>query len=97
MSDKRKLYVGNLSFEVTEGDLNELFAEVGTVESAQIITDRHTGKSKGFAFVEMSSDEEAKKAIDKFNGYSLKEREIVVNEAKPRRETRGFGGGQRRF
>ncbi|HEY4686755.1 MAG TPA: RNA-binding protein [Candidatus Subteraquimicrobiales bacterium] len=97
MSDKRKLYVGNLSFEVTEGDLNELFAEVGTVETAQIITDRNTGKSKGFAFVEMSTDEEAKKAIDKFNGYSLKEREIVVNEAKPRRATRGFGGGQRRF
>ena len=94
--DKKKLYVGNLSFEVTEGDLKELFSEAGTVESVNVITDRGSGRPKGFAFVEMTSDEEAKEAINKFNGHSLKDREIVVNEARPRQANTGFGG-QRRY
>ncbi len=90
--EKKKLYVGNLSYEVTEGDLKELFGEAGTVESVNVITDRGSGRPKGFAFVEMSSDEEAKEAITKFNGHSLKDREIVVNEARPRSADTGFGG-----
>ena len=89
--EKKKLYVGNLSFEVTEGDLKELFSEAGTVESVSMITDRHSGRSKGFAFVEMSSDAEAKEATSKFNGYSFKERELVVNEARPRSTSRDSG------
>ena len=93
--EKKKLYVGNLSFEVTEGDLKELFSEAGTVESVNVITDRGSGRPKGFAFVEMSSDEEAKEAINKFNGHSLKDREIVVNEARPRSTDTGFGGRKR--
>lgn len=90
-----KLYVGNLSFQVTEEDLKDLFKEAGTVESVRIITDRGTGRSRGFAFVEMASEEEAKAAIEKFNGHSLKEREIVVNVARPRTEKRSFGGPRR--
>ncbi len=93
--EKKKLYVGNLSFEVTEGDLKELFSEAGTVESVNVITDRASGRSKGFAFVEMASEEEAKGAISKFNGHSLKDREIVVNEARPRSANTGFGGRRR--
>ena len=95
MAEKKKLYVGNLSFEVTEGDLKELFSEVGSVESVNMITDRQSGRSKGFAFVEMASAEEAKKAMDKLNGHSLKEREMVVNEARPRRNDQKFGGRTR--
>ena len=96
MDEKRKLYVGSLSLEVTEGDLSKLFGEMGSVESVDIFKDLHSGRSKGFAFVEMASEEEAKKAMDELNGHSLKEREIVVNEAKPRRYNRGLNK-QRRF
>ena len=95
LAENKKLYVGNLSFEVKEEELQELFGEVGAVESVNMITDRQSGRPKGFAFVEMSSAEEAKKAIEKFNGYSLKEREMVVNEARPRRNDQKFGGGTR--
>lgn len=93
--EKKKLYVGNLAFQTTEDDLRELFSKAGTVESVKIITDGYSGRSKGFGFVEMASEEEAKKAIEKFNRYSLKEREIVVNEARPPREKRSFE--RRRF
>jgi len=96
LDEKRKLYVGSLSLGVTEGDLSELFSEMGGVESVNIFKDLHSGQSKGFAFVEMASEEEAKKAMDKLNGYSLKDRDIVVNEAKPRRYKRGLGK-QRQF
>jgi RNA recognition motif-containing protein len=90
-----KLYVGNLSFGTTEDDLLQLFSQVGTVESASIVADRDTGRSRGFAFVEMSSKQEGEAAIDKFNGAELDGRSLTVNEAKPR-ENRGggFGGGR---
>ncbi|OGG34740.1 hypothetical protein A2363_03210 [Candidatus Gottesmanbacteria bacterium RIFOXYB1_FULL_47_11] len=90
-----KLFVGGLSWDTTEDSLRAFFATVGTVTSASVITDKFTGKSRGFGFVEMSSDEEAKKAIDELNGKTLDNRSIVVNEAKPMapRENRGFGGG----
>src|SRR5690606_28261227 len=94
-----KLYVGNLPFSATEQALGDLFAECGTVESARIITDRDSGRSKGFGFVEMSTDEEAQKAISKFNGQQYEGRPLTVNEAKPMapRENRGgFGGGRDR-
>ena len=89
----KKLYVGNLAFQVTSQDLQELFAQAGTVESASVIEDRNTGQSKGFAFVEMSSDEEAASAIDQFNGKEFAGRNLTVNEARPR-ENRGGGGGR---
>jgi len=92
----KKLYVGNLAFQTTSQDLQELFAQAGTVESAQIIEDRDTGRSKGFAFVEMSTDDEAASAIDQFNGKELAGRMLKVNEARPR-ESRGGGGGGRGF
>ena len=96
----KKLYIGNLSYEVSEEDLRELFQQAGKVESLRIITDSLTGRSKGFAFVEMMEDEEAQKAIEMFNDHSLKERKIVVNEARPQRERgrRDFGnrGGRDR-
>jgi RNA recognition motif-containing protein len=92
----KKLYVGNLSFQTTSQDLQELFAQAGTVESAQIIEDRDTGQSKGFAFVEMSTDAEAASAIDQFNGKEVAGRMLKVNEARPR-ENRGGGGGGRNF
>ena len=91
-----KLYVGNLPFSVTEDRLQELFAQSGTVQSATIITDRDTGRSKGFGFVEMSTDQEAADAITKFNGTDFDGRTLTVNEARPKapREGggRGFGG-----
>ena len=87
-----KLYVGNLSFDTSGSDLEELFAEVGTVESAPVIEDRDTGRSRGFGFIEMSSKEEASQAIEQFNGREIDGRELKVNEAKPR-ESRGGGGG----
>ena len=90
-----KLYVGNLSYQVSEKDLEELFSKAGTVESVKIITDTYSGQSRGFGFVEMSSNEEAKEAINKFNGYSLKDREIVVSEARPKREGGPKGRGPR--
>jgi RNA recognition motif-containing protein len=97
----KKLYVGNLSFQTTSQDLQELFGQAGTVESAQIIEDRDTGQSKGFAFVEMSTDAEAASAIDQFNGKEVAGRMLKVNEARPRENRsgggggRGFGGGNR--
>lgn len=78
-----KLFVGGLSWGTTDDKLRDFFAGVGTVVSANVITDKYTGKSRGFGFVEMSSDDEAKKAIDELNGKQLDERTIVVNEAKP--------------
>ncbi len=91
----KKLYVGNLSYNMDDESLNALFASCGTVESARIITDRDSGRSKGFAFVEMSSDSEAQTAIDKLNGTDQSGRAINVSEAKPMapRENRGGGGG----
>ena len=86
-----KLYVGNLSFSSTDQDLEDLFSQAGTVESVNIITDRDTGRSRGFGFVEMSSAEEANAAISQFNETELEGRTIIVNEAKPR-ENRGGGG-----
>ena len=89
-----KLYVGNLSYSTTEDDLRALFAQAGTVASVTLIKDRDTGSSKGFAFVEMSSVQEAQKAITMFNGYQLNERELKVNPARPREERPGgYGGG----
>ena len=88
----RKLYVGNLPYSVTESALSDKFAEFGTVESAKLITDRDTGQSKGFAFIEMASDAEAQAAIDKLNGTDYDGRPMKVNEAKPK-ESRGGGGG----
>jgi RNA recognition motif-containing protein len=87
-----KLYVGNLSFSATEQDLEDVFGEVGTDESVNIITDRDTGRSRGFGFVEMSSDEEAQAAISQIDGQEVDGRNLKVNEAKPR-ENRGGGGG----
>ena len=87
-----KIYVGNLSYETTEDDLRTLFAQAGTVASVALIKDRDTGQSKGFAFVEMSNQSEAEKAIQTFNGYSLANRPLKVNLARPREE-RSFGGG----
>ena len=89
----KKLYVGNLAFQTTSQDLQDLFAQAGTVESAQVIEDRDTGRSKGFAFVEMSTDDEAAAAIEQFNGKDLAGRTLTVNEARPR-ENRGGGGGR---
>ena len=86
-----KLYVGNLSFQISSDDLNQLFAQAGTVESAAVVEDRETGRSRGFGFVEMSSKEEAQKAIEQFNGKEINGRNLNVNEAKPR-ENRGGGG-----
>ena len=84
----KKIYVGNLSYKVTEDDLKDLFAEFGTVTEINVITDRETGRPRGFAFVEMDSDDDAAKAINSLNGKTLQDREIVVNEARPRRDSR---------
>ena len=92
----KKLYVGNLAFQTTSQDLQELFGQAGTVESASVIEDRNTGQSKGFAFVEMSTEEEAAAAIDQFNGKEYAGRNLTVNEARPR-ENRPGGGGGRNF
>lgn len=88
-----KLYVGNLSFRTTSDELRDLFAQAGTVESASVIEDRDTGRSRGFGFVEMATPEEATAAIDQFNGKDLGGRNLTVNEAKPRTDRGGFGGG----
>jgi len=88
----KRLFVGSLPYDVTNTQLEELFSQAGKIESAQVITDRDTGRGKGFGFVEMVTDEEAQKAIQMFNGYNLNGRAIVVNEARPREE-RGAGGG----
>ena len=93
----KKLYVGNLSFQTTSQDLQQLFGQAGTVESASVIEDRDTGQSKGFAFVEMSTDEEAAAAIEQFNGKEVGGRALKVNEARPRENRGGGGGGGRGF
>ena len=89
----KKLYVGNMSYDVSTSDLERLLSEHGTVESAEVISDRATGRSKGFGFVEMSSDDEAQAAITALNGQEFQGRVLTVNEAKPR-ESRGGGGGR---
>jgi RNA recognition motif-containing protein len=97
-----KLYVGNLAFQTTSQDLQELFSQAGTVQSASVMEDRETGRSRGFAFVEMSSQDEATSAIEQFNGKEVGGRTLKVNEAKPRENRsggggRGFGGGRGGF
>ena len=89
----RKLYVGNLPYSATEQSLHEAFSAFGTVDSATVITDRDTGRSKGFGFVEMSTDAEAQKAIQELNDSKMDERQIKVNEAKPKAPRSGGGGG----
>lgn len=89
-----KLYVGNLSYSTTEDDLRQLFSQAGNVKSVSVIKDRDTGRSKGFAFVEMASDDDAQKAISQFNGQSFQDRSLKVNVARPREDRpRGGGGG----
>ena len=95
-----KLYVGNLSFNTSSEDLQELFAQTGTVETASVVEDRDTGRSRGFGFVEMSSREEGEAAIQQLNGKEVGGRALTVNEAKPREDrggSRGGGGGRGGF
>jgi RNA recognition motif-containing protein len=96
-----KLYVGNLAFQTTSQELQELFAQVGTVESASVVEDRDTGRSRGFGFVEMSTKEEAASAIQQLNGKEVAGRALTINEAKPRENRggggRGFGGNRGGF
>ncbi|HKA87332.1 MAG TPA: RNA-binding protein [Haliangiales bacterium] len=87
-----KLFVGNLSFQATEEDLRELFAQAGTVETVRIITDQFTGRPRGFGFVEMATKEEAMKAVEMLNGRLFRDRNLVVDEARPQPQ-RGAGGG----
>lgn len=91
-----KIYVGNLSYDTTEEDLRALFAQAGNVESVDLIKDRASGRSKGFAFIVMSNQSEVEKAIQMFNRYNLDDRELTVNVARPREERGqgGFGGGR---
>ncbi len=89
----RKLYVGNLPYTATEQDLSEKFAACGTVESAKMITDRDTGRSKGFGFIEMASDAEAQAAIESLDGTDYDGRPMKVNEARPQQRRSGGGGG----
>jgi RNA recognition motif-containing protein len=91
-----KLYVGNLSFNTSASDLEQMFGEIGTVDSANLIEDRETGRSRGFAFVEMSTKEEAENAISTLNGKEVDGRSLTVNEAKPREDRGGSGGGGNR-
>jgi cold-inducible RNA-binding protein len=92
-----KLYVGNLSFQTSSEDLQQLFAQAGTVESATVVEDRDTGRSRGFGFVEMSSKEDGEKAIEQFNGTDLNGRNLTVNEARPREDRGNRGGGRGGF
>ena len=94
----RKLYVGNLPYETAEAELHELFASAGTVESVSVVRDKTTGRPRGFAFVEMSTDEEAQKAIAELNAHQLGGRGLTVNEARPKAAFAGggFGGGDSR-
>jgi RNA recognition motif-containing protein len=89
----RKLYVGNLPFNIGEQDLQTLFAGAGAVESVNVVRDMATGRARGFAFIEMASDQDAQKAIQDFNNYSLGGRNLTVNEARPKPERGGFGSG----
>lgn len=89
---RRKLYVGNLPYSVRDSDLQDMFSAHGTVDSAQVIMDRDTGRSKGFGFVEMSTDQEAQEAISALNGREVDGRSLTVNEARPREEGGGGGG-----
>ncbi|HAP66564.1 MAG: RNA-binding protein [Nitrospinae bacterium RIFCSPLOWO2_12_39_16] len=92
----KKLYVGNISYQTTEDDLNTLFSQAGNIESVKIINDQYSGRSKGFGFVEFATQDEADKAVSMFNGYTLGERKLIVNEARPQAPKRsggGFGGG----
>ncbi len=93
----RKLYVGNLGYGVSSSDLETMFAAFGTVQSAQVIADRETGRSKGFGFVEMGSDAEAQAAIAAMSGKEVDGRQLTVNEAKPREDRGGGGGGGRGY
>ena len=92
-----KLYVGNLSFNTTENELQELFAQAGTVQEVTLMQDKFTGKSRGFAFVTMSSEEDAQNAISKFNGQNVEGRPLTVNEARPREPRPPGGGGGRGY
>ena len=93
----RKVYVGNLSYNTTEDTLRTLFAEYGQIESVNLITDRNTGQPKGFAFVEMATEKSAQAAISALNGTQLDEREIKVDKAKPKRDSRGSDRGRSRW
>jgi cold-inducible RNA-binding protein len=95
----KKLYVGSISFNATEESLRDLFTSIGEVESVKVIKDTDTGRSKGFGFVKMSSEEDAQKAIEQLNGKTFMERVLIVNEARPQqpREGRGFGRGRGGF
>lgn len=92
----RKLYVGNLPFNTEEAQLQELFAQAGTVDTVSVVRDRETGRARGFAFVEMGSDEEAQQAIKQLNSYELGGRALTVNEARPKEGGFGGGGGNNR-
>jgi len=92
----KKLYVGNLPYDVSDDKLSEMFSQAGTVESAKVITDKYSGQSKGFGFVEMSTEDEAKAGIEKWNGQDVGGRKLNVNEARPL-EPRTGGGGRDRF
>lgn len=95
----RKLYVGNLPFSTDETQLQDLFAQAGTVDTVNVVRDRETGRARGFAFIEMGSDAEAQQAINQLNSYQLEGRALTVNEARPKTEAGGFGGagnGRRR-
>jgi RNA recognition motif-containing protein len=88
-----KLYVGNLAFQTSSDDLQQLFSQAGTVESASVVEDRETGRSRGFGFVEMATAEDGQKAIEQFNGKEFNGRNLNVNEARPREDRGGRGGG----
>ena len=92
----RKLYVGNLPYELGEAELQELFTRAGSVESVRVMRDQMTGRARGFAFVEMSNDEEAQKAITELNAFQVGGRSLTVNEARPKPERSGGGGGYNR-
>ncbi len=92
----RRLYVGNLPYSTNEDQLSELFSQAGTVDNVRVMRDMATGRARGFAFVEMGSDEEAQRAVSSFNDYKLEGRALVVNEARPKPEGGGYGGENRR-
>jgi RNA recognition motif-containing protein len=91
----KKLYVGNLPYTTTEQELRDMFSQVGEIADLAVITDRYTGQSKGFAFVEMASDDAAQEAISRFDGQMMGNRQLVVNEARPREDRGGSRGGNR--